>query len=214
MSSPSEPTPDRPGGRSDNPLSPEYIEFAEREATAARIELYHALCVPGILQTTAYARAVTSAIVKQDPDGPGVIRRVDFRMGRQRRLAERAAAGQPPHLVAGMDEALLRRPVGDMGVMREQLDRLLQAMDEPWITVVIVPLSLNGHPGLGGTFELLSFDGPREPDVVLIESAAADFLIREPEVTRSYRDTITRLMEIGLTGGEARAQLEEVRDSW
>jgi hypothetical protein len=214
MSSPSEPTPDRPGGRSDNPLSPEYLEFAEREATAARIELYHALCVPGILQTRAYARAVTAAIVKQNPDRPDVVRRVDFRMSRQRRLAERAAAGQPPHLVAGMDEALLRRPVGGAEVMREQLDRLLQAMEEPWTTLVIVPLGLNGHPGLGGTFELVSSDAPPAPDVVLVESAAADFLIREPEVTRSYRDTIKRLTEIGLTGDEARAKLEEVRNTW
>jgi len=211
MSRPSEPTPDGPGGPH---LSPEYAEFIQREATADRIELYHALCVPGILQTEAYARAVTSAIVKQDPSRPGVIARVDARLGRQRRLAERAAAGQPPHLVAGIDETLLRRPVGGADVMREQIDRLLQVVDEPWVTMVIVPLGATSHAGLGGTFELLSFNGSHQPDLVFVESAAADFLLRRPEVTRTYRDTIRQLTEIGLTGEAARSKLEEIRAGW
>jgi hypothetical protein len=215
MSLSSEPAGERPDPQTNHHLSPEYAEFVDREATAARIELYHALCVPGILQTETYARAATSAIVKQEPDHPGVIARVDVRMSRQRRLAERAAAGHAPQLVAGMDEAVLRRPVGGPDVMRQQLDRLRQMMDEQWITVVIVPLDLDGHPGLGGIFELLSFDDDsQEPDLVFVESAVADFLLRAPEVTRSYRDTISRLVNVGLTGDRARSKIEEIRNSW
>jgi hypothetical protein len=108
---------------------------------------------------------------------------------------------------------VLHRPLGGPNVMREQLDRLLQAMEEPWTTVVIVPLSLGGHPGLGGIFELLAFDGDQEPDLVFVESAVADFLLRVPEVTRSYRDTVARLMEVGLTGEQARSKIEEIRNS-
>lgn len=215
MPLPSEPTMDHgPEWWANHQISPEYREFASREATAAGIELYHALCVPGILQVESYARAATSAIVKKDPAHPDVAARVEFRMSRQRRLAERAAAGHPPRLVAGMDEAVLRRPVGGAEVMREQLDRLLAMMDESWVTVVIVPLSLDGHPGLGGIFELLSFDGSAEPDIVFLESASADFLLRDPQVTGSYRETIARLAGVGLTGDSARTKIGELRDQW
>jgi hypothetical protein len=192
-------------------MSLEYRDFVAREATAGRVELYHALCVPGILQTEAYARAATAAIVKRPPADPFVTARVEIRMERQRVLAARGTSGQPPQLVTVLDEAVLCRPVGGRSVMRAQLDRLAELVEAPTATVVIVPLELAGHPGLGGTFELLTFSDPVAPHLVFVESAAADFIVDDPAVTESYRETIAMLTELGRTGAAAQEMINRAR---
>ena len=192
-------------------ISAEYRAFVDDEAGASRIAVYHALCVPGILQTAAYARAATAAIVRKDPADPYVEARVALRLRRQQDLQARAAGAEPTELVAILDEAVLRRPVGGAAVLREQLDRLLDLAGQSWIKLVIVPLALDGHPGLGGSFELLSFPGARRPDLLFVESGIVDFVITEPTVTATYRETIAALTETGLTGAAAADLITRLR---
>jgi hypothetical protein len=193
-------------------ISDEYRDFVEAEARASRVAVYHALCVPGILQTEAYARAATAAIVQKDPADPYVEARVSLRLRRQRDLEARAAGEHPPELVAILDEAVLRRPIGGAAVLREQVDRLLDLARQDWITLVVLPLALDGHPGLGGSFELLSFPGPPRPDLLFVESAIVDFVITEPTVTATYRETIAVLSATGLTGAAAVEQIARLRE--
>lgn len=76
--------------------------------------------------------------------------RVLARMARQAVLTR----DQPPQLVAVLDEAALRRQVGDRATMREQLAHLLAVGAQPHVQVRIVPAETPWHVGLNGPFIL------------------------------------------------------------
>jgi Helix-turn-helix. len=89
-------------------VTPEWFRpwvMIEQEATS--LWLFHALAIPGLFQTEAYARAQL-----QDDDG-----KTAARMERQE-ILKRA---KPPALVALLDERVLRYAVGDNAVMHEQM---------------------------------------------------------------------------------------------
>jgi hypothetical protein len=196
-----------------NHLSTEYQQFIEHEAEASRISVYQALIVPGLLQTVEYARAVSASITRTDPDGEGVAARVETRLGRQDAFLRRANNAQPPSLFAALDEAVLRRPVGGTDVMRRQLDHLLVIAQMPMTELVVVPMGLDGHPGLGGTFDLLEFPNHGYPNLVFVESATTDFMITDPATTQTYRDNVAILRARGHAGTDAIRDIEAVRSS-
>ena len=93
----------------------------EDEASAMR--LYYPELIPGLLQTEHYARAVIRA-VRPGYDEESVERRVAARLARQKALLDRAAS---PELRCVLNEAVLRRQVGDQHVMGTQLRALADA---------------------------------------------------------------------------------------
>jgi transcriptional regulator with XRE-family HTH domain len=194
-------------------LTGEHQQFVALEGEASRISVYQPLVVPGLVQTRQYATAATAAILDKDPADPDVAARVEIRLERQHVLLNRAAAGDAPALVVILEESVLRRPVGGTEVLRAQLDHLLRRAEEPHLTMVVIPTRIGGHVGLGGVFELLEFADPRDPDVVFIESAACDFIIRGPDVTALYRANVERLRSAGMNGDSALATISDIRNS-
>ena len=58
-----------------------------------------------------------------------------------------------------LDEAVLRRPVGGPGVMREQLACLTEVARRPNIAIQVIPFGAGAHEGLrGGAFVVADFD--------------------------------------------------------
>ena len=53
-------------------------------------------------------------------------------------------------LWAIMDEAVLRRRIGDTRIMRTQLTHLIELAENPKVKVLIVPASADAHVGLTG----------------------------------------------------------------
>src|SRR4051794_9874903 len=126
-------------------ILPNWFEvYIGLEEAASRIRTYEVQFVPGLLQTEDYARAVT---LLGHPAAPGheVERRVGLRMRRQSLLESEEA----PHLWAVVDEAVLRRPLGGVPVMRKQLKHLLEMTERPNITMQMVPFKLGGHAAAG-----------------------------------------------------------------
>jgi transcriptional regulator with XRE-family HTH domain len=151
------------------------------EQAASRIRTYEVQFVPGLLQTEDYARAVT---LLGHPNGSPteIDRRVEVRMTRGRRIRE---AADPPHLWAVIDEAALRRPLGDRGVMRGQIEHLIELAAVPSVTIQIMPLQYGGHAAAGGPFSILRFDEPELPDVVYLEQLnSAVYLDKFEDVER------------------------------
>ncbi|MEN3609993.1 DUF5753 domain-containing protein [Plantactinospora sp. ZYX-F-223] len=58
----------------------------------------------------------------------------------------------PPQLFAVLDEGVLHRPVGGPAMMRDQLQALAKATEEPNVWVHVVPLTVGAYPGLNGPF--------------------------------------------------------------
>ena len=126
--------------------------FLEAEAAADSLHIFEPMLITGLLQTEDYARVVLSA--GNHPDK--VDQLVATRMQRQEALRRE----DPPWLVLLMAEYAVRRTVGGPEVVRVQLERLLEEMKAPNITIQIVPEDAPVY--LNGSFTLMSFAGGRE----------------------------------------------------
>jgi transcriptional regulator with XRE-family HTH domain len=134
------------------------------EQAASVIRTYEPQLVPGLLQTEDYARAVM--LLRHLHMSYGEIeRRVALRMARQAFLSQPGA----PDLWVALDEAALRRPLGDQKIQRAQLLHLIEMAQRPNIILQIVPFDAGGHAAAGGPFTILRFSQPDLPDVVYLE---------------------------------------------
>jgi hypothetical protein len=187
----------------DRVVSDQFREFVAYEDEASHLYAYQGSFVPGLLQTAEYATAITS-LVRGTPAGDTVaVEIVDIRMKRQESLLQRLAGENPPALTQALDEAVLLRRVGGDRVMAAQLDRLLAFAERSTVELIVLPLSLPGHAGLGGNFELLEFAGDEDADFVFIESPTSEFVLRDEVDARGIRRTMNTLVATGLTGDEA-----------
>jgi hypothetical protein len=158
------------------------------EEAASIIRTYQVQFVPGLLQAPGYAQAVITA---GHPDAPAdeVDRRVAMRMARQKVLTR----PDPPRLWAVIDEAALRRPIGGTGVMRAQLQALIEKIRLDNIIVQVMPFRFGAHAAECGAFSILRFPEPDVPDVVYLEHlTSAIYLDKRHDVDR-YLQTMERL---------------------
>jgi transcriptional regulator with XRE-family HTH domain len=171
-------------------LLPQWFRaYVDLESAATLIRTYEGQLVPGLLQTEDYLRAVVGGAYLDEAPAE-VERRVALRLGRQA-LLEREHA---PRLWAVVDEAALRRPVGGHQVMREQLERLVEATKLPHVTLQVLPLSAGAHPAMTGAFSVLRFFDQELPDVVYVEHLTnALYLDRRDDVNQFLHvmDTIS-----------------------
>ncbi|WP_052424322.1 helix-turn-helix domain-containing protein [Nonomuraea candida] len=120
------------------PLFPSWFEpWDETEKAAVALRSYQPLLIPGLLQTERYARALLR----------GDETLVAARMARQALLTREDPP--PPALRYIIDESVLYRPVETAGLMREQLQRLLDAVN-PRLSIQLLPHGM--HAGLMGGF--------------------------------------------------------------
>jgi transcriptional regulator with XRE-family HTH domain len=179
-----------------------FTPFVSLEAVAAVIRSYAPHYLPGLLQTADYARALLRVGFPQDhPDD--LERKVQARLTRQRVLERE----DPPKLWVLLDENVLRRPVGGPAVMAAMLDGLLEAVQEPHITVQVIPDAAGPHPGTFGPFSLFRLPPAEEiafrtaghaeppvlPDIVYAEGLTRALYIDERPEVRAYQEALDRM---------------------
>ncbi|MFJ9698261.1 helix-turn-helix domain-containing protein [Streptomyces fradiae] len=149
------------------------------EKQAYRIRKYSADTVPGLLQTRAYARALLSVAipsVRRELEG-----KLEARLKRQRLLLGEDA----PALWVVLDEAVLRRPVGGLSVMRQQLGHLLHMASQlEGVTLQVLPFARGAHAVMGGSTTVLSFLD--RPAVAYLESAYSGELVENAATVAEY----------------------------
>jgi len=99
----------------------------------------------------------------------------------------------PPQLWAVIDEAALRRPVGGLDVMRNQLEALKVASGLPNVRLQVIPFLAGGHAAAGGAFTILRFPGEDLPDVVYIEHLTSALYLDKREDVDHYAVVVGRL---------------------
>jgi hypothetical protein len=162
---------------------PDWFEvFVGLEAEAATAFGYDAEFVPGILQTEEYARAIHRAQLFSASEEE-IERLVRVRMARQELLTSDDA----PELWLVLNEAVIRRVVGGRDVMREQLRRLIDASRLPNMTLQVVPFIAGAHPAMDGSFELLGFPEPLDPQIVYVEYHTGALYLEKPAEVGRYR---------------------------
>lgn len=103
-------------------------------------------------------------------------------MGRQSLLRQ----DDPVDLWVVLDEAVVSRPVGGDTVTRAQLRQLATAADLPNVTLQVLPFETGAHAGMDGTFAILDFPEPSDPDVVYAENTTGGLFLEKSDELRKY----------------------------
>ncbi len=152
-----------------NDLPPTYMRFRMDEREAVRERTLDTVIIPGLLQTAAYAEAMSLANRerwKADWDAEvGVAERRD-------RQALLTRSERPLVLHALLDEVTLHRKIGGPKVLLEQLDHLIEMSRQPNITIQIVPFVAGAYGAMSGPLCLFSFPEEDERDAAYVESLA------------------------------------------
>jgi hypothetical protein len=182
------------------PLGVPYSRYVALEAEATSISDYGLGNVPGLLQTSDYAREVVRALVPRwVPDV--VEQRVQGRKARQQLLF----SGHPPRFEAVVDESVLHRVVGSPAIMRAQLERLLELSELPKITLRVIPYEAGALPTGNNKFIILKFASADVDDVVFIEGLTRDLYLDDPDEVETYKNTFRTLVHLAASADMTRA---------
>ncbi len=146
----------------------------EIEPRAQVLRSWDPLLIPGLLQTTDYARAVFRGDLATSEDE--IEEQVAARMARQIVLDR----DRPPALWVLLDETVLDRLIGGPEIMYEQLNRLVALAGRQNIKIQIVPRDTSCTSGLLSSFIIAEL--PDAPTSVSIESSATGEVSADHEV--------------------------------
>ncbi|MFE6223495.1 MULTISPECIES: helix-turn-helix transcriptional regulator [unclassified Streptomyces] len=158
-----------------------YSVYIGLETDAQSLRVYEPQIIPGLLQTRAYATAVISGALPESTPAD-IEKRTSVRTRRQERINKEE---NPLRLWAVIDEAALRRVVGNRRVMAEQLEHLVEQSHLPHVTVQVLPFDTGAHPGISGQYSILEFPDASDSSVVYIEGVTSDlYLEKGPDVAK------------------------------
>lgn len=173
-----------------------FIDYVWLENRARRIEAFDSTPINGLLQTPEYAEALMRTVNPHD-SASQIERGVELRMTRQRILE----GAEPTDLHVVMDEAVLRRVVGNRDVMRAQLRHLLERIAEPHIEVRIIPFDHASLASFEGGFRLIKMDDPF-PLIGYLECPAGGLYLESSDAER-LAARYDRLRSVSLSPGES-----------
>ena len=191
---------------------PEYFElFLGMEQAASRLRQYEAEIIPGLLQSSAYAREanIRSGPIKDMP--PEVVEKdVGVRMRRQRILTR--AEPKAPDLDVVLSEAALIRGFGDE-IMVDQLSCLLAFGERPNIGIRVIPLSAGPHSAYQGPFVILDFPQETqardpEPTTIYAEHPTGALYLDKPTEVQTYLAVWADLDTVALDEVESRRLIQ------
>ncbi len=186
-----------------------YERLIGLEGAAAIVFDFQIAIVPGLLQTAAYATAMTRAW----SDDPGFIKNaVDVRMARQRILTQGAT------FEFVIDEAALRRSVGGRETMRDQIRHLIELNTGSKVLVQVIPFSVGAHQGLAGGFIALQFSKTETTgsaagmsDIVYREGVVgAGAYLEQPDEVAGHLQAFRGLQHVALTPQATNSLMEQV----
>ncbi|MCX5246913.1 helix-turn-helix transcriptional regulator [Streptomyces sp. NBC_00201] len=169
-----------------------FEDAAEAEAQATGIRQYAPLLIPGLLQTSAYARAVNRAYDPTTPEET-VQGWTEGRMARTRLLDHPTK----PLFWAVLDEAALRRETGGREVMAEALRHIADLGRRSRVIVQVLPLSSGAHAAMGGALKLMEFEDA--PPLVYYEGARIGRLEDDPATVAQMRFVFDLLVASALS---------------
>jgi len=191
-------------------LTPKLLQFIEYEEAASVIREYESAVMPGLLQTEEYATAVMRTLGEKDLPPHIIEARVKARMTRQRLIEQ----SNLPLLFFILDEAVIRRLIGEKAIMRGQLTRLISTANRPNVSIEVVPFSAGIYRGFLEPFVVLEFRDPEDSDVLYLESLRdAVFSHDEAGEIGAYREVFEQLRAISLGPEGTLAYLVEIAEA-
>ncbi|WP_329040845.1 helix-turn-helix domain-containing protein [Streptomyces sp. NBC_00178] len=149
-------------------------DFVEYEQEAVTLLWYENQVVPGLLQTEDYARFLFSCLyppLEEEQREEWVVARID----RQRLLERRPR----PMLHFILEESVLRSEIGPPAMRQNQIRRLRESMELPFLGLQIMPMKLPKHAGLAGPVVLL--ETPDHDHLAYVEAQLTSVLHDDPD---------------------------------
>ena len=182
-----------------------FSSFVGLEWGATEVRNFEMGVVPGLLQVADYIAAMYRGDrARSDAD---VRMYLDQRLARQRALDR---DDSPLMLHAIMDETALRRQVGGIAVLHEQLRHLVTMAEHPQVTIQVIPFSAGDHRSMEGGFHLLDFDAPFDPGLVYVETKRGGLYMEEPEEIALYQGVFESLMCTALSPAASVAMIDHM----
>jgi transcriptional regulator with XRE-family HTH domain len=169
--------------RYDDVIGRQFSTYLGFEAVASVVQTYEGMVVPGLLQTTDYARALVDAVGDAQTEEEAA-RRVEARVYRQQILQ----GDDAPRLHAIIDEGVLQRVVGGPAVMHGQLLHLAEMTQRATVTVQVVPFAAGAHRAMEGGFIILRFADEGDGDVVSVDLRTRSLYLDDRGEVEAYRD--------------------------
>lgn len=179
-------------------VSESFETFVDLEGYACRIRCYVSTLVPDLLQVEDYTRAVLAASRN--------LSSIDVRKHTRIRLRRQLVMNRQPRTTQFdfiLDEAVLRRPIGEPGVMARQLQKIAERAGLPNVSVRAVPLRAGMHPGLeAGPFAILEFPPDRQfgslPSVVHLHRNGEHTLLEKLRDVEAYEQRWEDILALAL----------------
>ncbi|ADD44061.1 helix-turn-helix domain-containing protein [Stackebrandtia nassauensis] len=152
-------------------LASELMDRIWLESKAVHIDAFEPILVPGLLQTSAYARAVMAAD-QPDASSERLERWHDVRTTRQLIITKH----EPITLRAIIDQSVIRRAISDSEAGLPQLRFLAEVSERPNIELRVLPDSAGFHAGMNGSFEVLSLADPY-PEAGLLTTPSGEVCV-------------------------------------
>ncbi|MDN3055472.1 helix-turn-helix transcriptional regulator [Streptomyces sp. SRF1] len=187
------------------PFPGKYRRMIELESQAIIIEQYVGATVPGLLQTPDTAECWLRCGRPHAPDAE-IETMVKARIDRQA-LLDRP---KPPRCWFIIEEAVLRRPVGGLQVMRHQMASLIERGTQPHVTLQVLPFTAGEHAETGGSLTL--FTVPHGSLVAYDESSQSGTIIEDQETVARRRENYDLLRAMALSPRDSEAMIRAVME--
>jgi hypothetical protein len=102
-----------------------------------------------------------------------------------------------------LDEAVLHREAGNRGLMRMQLEHLVEIGRLPNVTIQVLPYAAGAHPSMGTSFYIVQLPEETDHDVVCLDDLTSSAYLEEPEDLRRYRLVFDHLQAAALVDAES-----------
>lgn len=167
----------------------ELTTLIEFERSASRITDVATGVMPGLLQTSDYARAIMKMLPTDERE-----QRVLMRAGRRELFSLKDA----PHFVSVIGESVLHDPLGGWEVMVNQLHHVLRMAELPNVELrVLRHGSSEWHPAHMGSFILFEF--PKATPIVHMEQYHSSVSLHSPGTAKAYQGAVTNLHQVTMS---------------
>ena len=175
-------------------LSDALKRYFEYESVATAVRSYSIRYIPGPLQRSEYAAALTGSL--DDELHEGLINQI-VEARRVRGESFMARVGRPLEYYAVLDEAVFMRSTGGAVAFAKQLTDILDLANAGRIHIRMLPFSLNVPIANNASFDLVSLGDPSGGNEVMYrENGVADELIEEPLATSRHLRRFNKLWQV------------------
>lgn len=170
------------------------------ERTATGIFEWSPLGIPGVMQTSDYARIVVSS---DDVPRAEIETRLMARLARRDALTRR----EPVQFEAAIGEPAIRARVGGPVVMADQLRQVLALSDRDNITVRTVSVTGEWHPGNLGSFIIYDFED--RPSIVYHEHLRGGAFLADEHDVAAYKTLAGIIRQAAMSAEDQSALIAE-----